>query len=114
MMMKIWSKTRTDRIPVDLMGHTGYVTDEGALIPWPVMHHFLKGIQETRDHLHDLTEEIRKWHNQIPDGAERVGDIRRIHEDAAQPIEQVAFVYEAAARAEARARGERVPVRRRR
>jgi hypothetical protein len=38
----------------------------------------------------------------------------RRHENAARPIEHTAFVNEAAARAEARARGESVLVRRRR
>jgi hypothetical protein len=96
------------------MGHTGYATDEGALILWPVMLHFLEELQATRDHLHVLNEEIKKWHNQIPDGEERVRDMMRRHENAARPIEHTAFVNEAAARAEARARGESVLVRRRR
>src|SRR5829696_6990265 len=112
--MRTWSRRKTYRRPVDLMGHTGYATDEGALIPWPVMLHFLEGIQGTRDHLHALNEEIKKWHNQIPDGEERVESMRRMHEDATQPIEQIASVHGAVARAEARARGESVPVRRRR
>ncbi len=112
--MRLWSRSNTDRKPVDLMGHTGYATAEGALIPWPVMHHFLKGIQETRDDLAVLTEELKKWHNRIPDGQERVVNIRRVHDAAVGPIEQVTSVHEAAARAEARARGERVTVRRRR
>ena len=93
------------------MGYTGYATDQGALIPWPVMH-FLAGIQGTRDHPHHPAEEIKRWRNQIPDGEERVEAIVRVHEDAARPIEQVALV-QAAARADARAHGERVPVRRR-
>jgi hypothetical protein len=76
------------------------------------MRHFLEGIQQTRDDLAILTEELKTWHNQIPDGQERVESIRRMHDAAAGPIEQVAAVHEAAARAEARARGERVPVRR--
>jgi hypothetical protein len=100
---------------VDLMGgYTAYATDEGALIPWPVMRHFLEGIQETRVQLSALTEELRAWHNKIPDGQERIERIRRVHEGAAQPIERVASVHEVVARAEARARGERVPVRRHR
>ena len=111
-MMRIWSRSKTKRRPVELMGHTGYAADEGALIPWPVMMHFLAGIQQTRDHLHLLTEEIKRWHSQIPDGEERVEAMRRVHEAAAWPIEQIALVHEAAARAEARARGEHVPVRR--
>ncbi len=112
--MRTWSRRKTYRRPVDLMGHTGYATDEGALIPWPVLLFFMEGIQETRDHLHLLTEEMKKWHNQIPDGEERVESMRRLHEDAAQPIEQIASVHGTVARAEARARGESVPVRRRR
>ena len=112
--MRIWSRSKTDRRPVDLMGHTGYATDEGAFLPWPVVHYFLEELQATRDHLHLLNEEIKKWHNQIPDGEERVESMRRLHEDAAQPIEQIASVHGAVARAEARARGESVPVRRRR
>ena len=114
--MRIWSRRKTYRRPVDLIGHTGYATDddEGALIPWPVLLFFMDGIQETRDHLHLLNEEMKKWHNQIPDGEERVESMRRRHEDAAQPIEQIASVHGAVARAEARARGESVPVRRRR
>src|SRR5215204_3202792 len=114
MMLKIWAKARTDRRPVDLLGHTGYATDEGALLPWPVVHYLLEELQATRDYLHELTEEIKRWHNQIPDGEERVETIRRRHENAARPLEQVVSVHEAAARAEARARGESVPLRRRR
>ncbi len=105
-------KSKPYRIPVDLMGHPGYATDEGAIIPWPVMRHFLKTIQEVRDHLCTLNEEMKKWHNQIPDGEERVESIRRTHEDAAHPLERIAFVNEAVARAEARSRGESVPGRR--
>ncbi len=112
--MKTLHGNRTYRTPVDLMGHTGYATDEGALIPWPVMRHFLVGIQETRDRLHALNEEMKKWHNQIPDGEERAESIRRMHDNAARPFEQITFAHEAADRAEARARGQSVPVRRRR
>jgi hypothetical protein len=97
--MRIWSRRKTYRRPVDLMGHTGYATDEGVLIPWPVLLFFMEGIQETRDHLHLLTEEMKKWHNQIPDGEERMESMRRMHEDAAQPIEQIASVHGAVARA---------------
>jgi hypothetical protein len=112
--MRIWSRSKPDRRPVDLLGHTGYATDEGAFLPWPVVHYFLAEIQATRDHLHALNEEIKRWHNQIPDGEVRVETIRRRHENAARPLEQVVSVHEAAARAEARARGESVPLRRRR
>jgi hypothetical protein len=112
--MRIWSRSKPDRRPVDLLGHTGYATDEGAFLPWPVVHYFLAEIQATRDHLHALNEEIKRWHNQIPDGEVRVETIRRRHENAARPFEQVVSVHEAAARAEARARGESVPLRRRR
>ncbi len=101
------------RIPVDLMGHPGYATDEGAIIPWPVMRHFLKTIQEVRDHLCTLDAEMKKLHNQIPDGEKRVESISRTHESAAQPLERISRVNEAVARAEARNRGESVPVRRR-
>ncbi len=110
--MGIWSRRKSHRRPVEVMGHTGYATEEGALIPWPVMMHFLEGIQETRDHLHLLTEEIKRWHNQIPDGEERVEAMKRVHEAAARPIERIALVQEAD-RAEARARGEHVPAKRR-
>ncbi len=99
--MKIWARNKTYRTPVEFMGHTGYATDEGALIPWPVMRHFLVGIQETRDRLHALNEEMKRWHNQIPDGMEKVEGIRHTHEDAAQLIERIAFVNEAVERAEA-------------
>jgi hypothetical protein len=112
--MRIWSRNKTYRRPVDLMGQTGYATDEGALIPWPVMSYFMEGIQETRDNLHALLDEMKKWHNQIPDGEERVESMRRMHDDAARPMEQIASVHEAASRAEARGRGESVPVGRRR
>jgi len=112
--MRLWSKSKAERRRVDLVAHTAYATEEGALIPWPVMTYFLEGIQQTRDDLHALSEELKTWHNQIPDGQERVEAIRRMHDAAAGPIEQVAAVQEAAARAEARARGETVPVRRHR
>src|SRR4051794_27100475 len=56
--MKLRSRNKTDRRPVDLMGHTAYATDEGALVPWPVMRHFLEGIQEARDQPSALTEEL--------------------------------------------------------
>jgi hypothetical protein len=111
-MMKTLPSNKAYRKPVELMGHTGYATDEGALIPWPVMRHFLTGIQETRDRLHALNEEMKRWHNQIPGGEERVESIRRLHEDAAQPIERIASVNEAVERAEARTPGERVLVKR--
>ncbi len=114
LMMKTLPGNKTYRTPVDLMGHTGYATDEGALIPWPVMRHFLVGIQETRDRLHALNEEMKRWHNQIPDGKDRVESIRRMHEDAAQPIEQVADLNEAVERARARTRRERVLIQKRR
>ncbi len=97
--MKIWARNKTYRIPVELMGYTGYATDEGALVPWPVMRHFLVGIRETRDHLHALNEEMKRWHNQIPDREETVVTIRRTHEDVAQPIERVAGFNEAIERA---------------
>ncbi len=112
--MKIWARNKTYRIPVGLMGYTGYATDEGALVPWPVMRHFMVGIQETRDRLHALNEEMKRWHNQIPDGMEKVESIRHMHEDAAQPIERVADLNEAVEWARARSSGERVPVTRRR
>jgi hypothetical protein len=108
--MKIWARNKTYRIPVELMGYTGYATDEGALVPWPVMRHFLVGIQETRDRLHALNEEMKRWHNQIPDGEERVESIRRMHEDAAQPIKRVADLNEAVERAKSRTRRESVLV----
>jgi hypothetical protein len=112
--MKIWARNKTYRIPVELMGYTGYATDEGALVPWPVMRHFLVGIQETRDRLHALNEEMKRWHNQIPDGEERVESIRRMHEDAAQPIKRVADLDEAVERAKTRTRSERLLTQRRR
>jgi hypothetical protein len=111
-MMKISSRSEACRIPVDLMGHTGFATDGGAIIPWPVMRHFLKTIQEVGDHLCTLNEEMKKWHNRIPDGEKRVESISRAHEDAAYPLERIAFVNEAVARAEARGRCEIVPVKR--
>ncbi len=112
--MRIWSRRKSHRTPVEVMGHTSYVTDEGVLIPWPVLLFVMEGIQETRDHLQLLTEEMKKCHNQIPDGEERVEAMVRVHEAAARPIERIALVQEAAARAEARARWkESVPVRRR-
>jgi hypothetical protein len=113
-MMKTLPSNKAYRTPVDLMGHTGYATDEGALIPWPVMGHFLIGIQETRDRLHALNEEMKRWHTQIPDGKERVESIRRTHENAASPLERIASVNEAVERAVARARGDSVPVKTRR
>ncbi len=113
-MMKLWSMGRSYRKPIELMGHIGYATDEGALIPWPVMGQIMQGIQETRDHFEFLAEEMKKWHNQIPDGEERLESIRRTHEDAAQPFERVSSVNDAVARAVARSRGEGVPVKRRR
>ncbi len=67
-----------------------------------------------RNRLHALNEEMKKWHNQIPDGEERAESIRRMHDNAARPFEQITFAHEAADRAEARARGQSVPVRRRR
>ena len=79
-----------------------------------MVHHFLNGIQETKDRLHALNEEMKRWHSQIPDGEERVESIRRTHEDAAQPLERIASVNEAVERAEARARGECVPIKRQR
>src|ERR687886_2872895 len=100
--MRLWSKSKAERRPVDLVGHTAYATEEGALIPWPVMRHFLEGIQQTRDDLAVLTQELKTWHNQIPDGQERVESIGRRHDAAARSLEQVAAVHEAAARAEAR------------
>jgi hypothetical protein len=112
--MKLWSKSKSYRRPVELMGYIGYATDEGALIPWPVMHQIMKGIKETKDHFELLAEEMKKWHNQIPDGEERLESIRRTHEDAVQPFERVSSVNDAVARAVARSRGEGVTVRRRR
>jgi hypothetical protein len=113
-MMDISSRRNRYREPVDLMGYTGYATDEGALIPWPVMRHFLKGMEKTKNHLKRLNEEMKKWNNKIPDGEERVEVMRQVHEDASQPIEQITWVNDAVARAEARSRGEIVPARRRR
>ncbi len=107
-------KSKPYRIPADLMGYTGYATDEGAIIPWPVMRHFLNTIQVVRGRLCTLDAEMKKWHNQIPDGRDRVESISRTHESAAQPLERISRVNEAVARAEARSRGESVPVRRRR
>jgi hypothetical protein len=104
-MMKISPGNETYRTPVELMGYTAYATNEGARIPWPVIHHFLQGIQDTKEYLEAHNEEMRRWHNQIPDGEDRVENIRRMHEDASQPIELIAFVNNAAARAEACAPG---------
>lgn len=73
-----------------------------------------QGDQRTKDHLKTLNEEMKKWYNQIPDGEERVEVMRQTHEDASRPIEQITWVNDAVARAEACSRGEIVPVRRRR
>ena len=112
--MRIWSRNKTYRSPVDLLGYTGYATDEGTLILWPVMERCLALIEEMREGVLILAEEIKRLDNQIPDGEERVETFRRMQEAAACPFERVTFAHEAAARAEARARGETVPVRRRR
>ncbi len=112
--MRAWFGRKRYRRPVDLLGHTGYATDEGALIPWPVMERCLELIEEMREGIGILAEEIKRLDNKIPDGEERVETFRRMQEAAACPFERVTFVHEAAARAEARARGESVRVRRRR
>ncbi|WP_262299010.1 hypothetical protein [Microvirga sesbaniae] len=110
--MKIWSRNKTYRKPVELMGYVGYATDEGALIPWPVMHQIIKGIQETKDHFELLAEEMKKWHNQIPDGEDRLACIRRTHEAATQPFGSIDFVNDAVAGAEASSRRETVRIKR--
>jgi len=46
--MRAWFGRKRYRRPVDLLGHTGYATDEGALIPWPVMERCLDLIEEMR------------------------------------------------------------------
>jgi hypothetical protein len=86
------------------MGYIGYATDEGALFPWPVMRQIMRGIQQTKDNLEILAEAMKKWHNQIPDGEERIDRIRRTHKDAVRPFERISSVNDAVARAEARSR----------
>jgi hypothetical protein len=113
MMMKLWSMNKTYRIKVELMGYVGYATDEGALIPWSAMRQIMQGIQETKDHFELLAEEMKKWHNQIPDGEERLASIKRTHEVATQPFESIGSVNDAVARAEAYSRRKIVPVKRR-
>lgn len=85
--MRIWTRNKTSRTPINVMGHTGYATDEGAVIPWPVIEYLIQSIEQTREDLAVLNEEIRAWHNRIPDGEERVEAIRRRHDEWVRPVE---------------------------
>lgn len=109
--MKIWFRSKSYRTPVELMGYTGYATDEGALIPWPVMRRIMQGIQETKDHFELLAAEMQKWHNQIPDGEERLESIRRTHENATGPFDRITLAHNAADNAEACLNGGSMPTR---
>jgi hypothetical protein len=113
-MMKLWFRSKAYRVKLDLSGYTAYATDEGALIPWPEMRRIMQTLQETKEYIDVLAEEITRWHNQIPDGQERVETIRSWYGDAVEPFERISSVNDAFTRAEARSQGEGAPVKRRR